>query len=113
MSNKPTLETRIRKEPINWKDELIIQSDAIVSKTLVDQKTGTITVFAFDQGQALSEHTAPFDAFVHILSGKMKIILDGTAHSLNAGESLIMPTDIPHALEAVEPAKMLLVMIRP
>lgn len=112
MPEKPTLETRIRKQPVNWNDELTIQSDAIVSKTLVEQKTGTITVFAFDQGQSLSEHTAPFDAFVHILTGSMKIILNGTAHSLNDGESLIMPADIPHALEAVEPAKMLLVMIR-
>jgi len=112
MPNQQPLETRIREQSINWNDELNAQSDAIVSKTLVDQKTGTITVFAFDQGQSLSEHTAPFDAFVHILSGQMKIRLNGNPVTVNQGESLIMPADIPHALEAVEPTRMLLVMIR-
>ena len=88
------------------------QSDAIVSKTLIEQKTGTITVFAFDQGQALSEHRAPFDAFVHILSGHMTITLDGRAVEVESGESLIMPANIPHALKAKESTRMLLVMIR-
>lgn len=112
MSDKQPLEKRIRNQAVNWTEELHVQSDAVVSKTLVDQKTGTITVFAFDQGQSLSEHTAPFDAFVHILSGQMIILLDGEPVKLNQGESLIMPADVPHTLEAAEPARMLLVMIR-
>ncbi|HDQ46199.1 MAG TPA: cupin domain-containing protein [bacterium] len=112
MTDKSTLEARIRRQPVRWEEELTVQSDAVVSKTLMDRKTGTVTVFAFDRGQALSEHTAPFDAFVHILSGGMKIMLGGTPHLLKAGESLIMPADIPHALEATEPTRMLLVMIR-
>ncbi|NQT24223.1 cupin domain-containing protein [candidate division KSB1 bacterium] len=112
MTDKQPLEQRIREQAINWNNDLTAQSDAIVSKTLVEQKTGTITVFAFDKGQALSEHTAPFDAFVHILSGTMKITLAGKPITVNQGESLIMPANIPHALEAGEPARMLLVMIR-
>jgi quercetin dioxygenase-like cupin family protein len=112
MSDKQPLEKRIREQSINWDNDLTVQSDAIVSKTLIEQKSGTITVFAFDEGQALSEHTAPFDAFVHILSGKMMITLDGKPIVVNQGESLIMPANIPHALEAGEPTRMLLVMIR-
>ena len=112
MSEIKPLEKRIREEAILWTDDLMIQSDAIVSKTLIEQKTGTITVFAFDQGQGLSEHTAPFDAFVHILSGHMEIILDGHGVIVKAGESLIMPANCPHALTAKKPTRMLLVMIR-
>ena len=112
MSEKQSFETLIREQAVNWNEDLIAQSDAIVSKTLVEQKTGTITVFAFDEGQSLSEHSAPFDAFVHILSGTMEIKLAGKPITINHGESLIMPTDIPHALEAKEPTRMLLVMIR-
>ena len=107
-----SLETRIRKEAIAWKEELRIQSDAIVSKTLIDQKTGTITVFAFDGGQALSEHKAPFDAFVHILSGEMKITLAGKEVRVKESQSLIMPANVPHALAANGPTRMLLAMIK-
>ena len=107
-----SLEIRIRKEAIAWTEELSMQSDAIVSKTLVDQKTGTITVFAFDDGQSLSEHTAPFDAFVHILSGEMKITLAGKEVRVKESQSLIMPANVPHALAAKGPTRMLLVMIK-
>ena len=112
MTDKKPLEARIRQSGINWKEDLSFQAEAIVSKTLVEKETGTITVFAFDQGQALSEHTAPFDAYIHLLEGEMEITLAGNPVSIRTNESLIMPADVPHALKAVTPAKMLLVMIR-
>jgi quercetin dioxygenase-like cupin family protein len=83
-----------------------------VSKTLIKKEIGNITLFAFDQGQGLSEHTAPFDAVVHILDGKAEITIGGQPQTVTAGEMLIMPANISHALHAVEPFKMLLVMIR-
>ena len=112
MAEKHTLEKRIRQSTIDWGKELHIQPDAIVSRILLDKETGTLTVFAFDRGQALSEHTSPFDALVHILEGRMEISLAGRSMPVQAGESLIMPAGVPHALKAVAPAKMLLVMIR-
>ncbi len=88
------------------------QSDAVVSKTLIKKEKGTTTVFAFDKGQGLSEHTAPFDALVQIIDGKADIILDGKSNITQAGELIIMPANIPHALKAIEKFKMMLVMIR-
>ena len=85
---------------------------AIVSKTLLKKGTGNITLFAFDRGQGLSEHTAPFDAVVHILDGKAQITIGGQQQTVSAGEMLIMPANISHALHAGEKFKMLLVMIR-
>ena len=88
------------------------QDDAVVSKTLLDKKTGTITLFAFDKGQALSEHTAPFDAFVSVLDGSVEITISGKPSQLGPGEMIIMPANEPHALKALSRFKMLLVMIR-
>jgi len=88
------------------------QPGSVVSKTLIDKKVGTITVFAFDEGQGLSEHTAPFDAFVNILDGEAEITISGEPFSVAAGQTLIMPAHEPHALKAVKPFKMMLVMIR-
>ena len=85
---------------------------AVVSKTLIDKKSGTVTLFAFDKGQGLSEHTAPFDALVNVTEGKAEIKISGEPHLLDAGESLIMPANEPHALKAVEKFKMMLVMIK-
>ncbi len=85
---------------------------SVVSKTLIKKEIGNITLFAFDQGQGLSEHTAPFDAVVHILDGKAEITIGGQPQIVNAGEMLIMPANISHALQAREKFKMLLVMIR-
>ncbi len=112
MSDKTKLENKIREQAISWKYDLNFQNDAIVSKTLIDQSEGTITVFAFDQHQALSEHTAPFDAFVHLLDGQLEISLAGKPVEIKQNESLIMPANVPHALKAITPSKMLLVMIR-
>jgi quercetin dioxygenase-like cupin family protein len=89
------------------------QDDAVVSKTLLDRKgVGTITLFSFAAGQGLSEHTAPFDAFVEVVDGEAEITIDGVAQRVAAGQLLIMPANHPHSLQAVKPFKMLLVMIR-
>ncbi len=86
--------------------------DSIVSKTLLDKPIGTITLFAFDKGQRLSEHTAPFDAVVQAVDGEGVIVIDGAEHSVKAGQIIIMPANIPHAVLAKERFKMLLTMIR-
>jgi quercetin dioxygenase-like cupin family protein len=88
------------------------QSGSVVSREIIRQKTGTVTLFAFDKGQGLSEHTAPFDAFVYLVDGEAEITISGKPHLLKAGEMIIMPAGQPHALNAVEQLKMLLVMIR-
>jgi quercetin dioxygenase-like cupin family protein len=88
------------------------QSGAVVSRTLINKKTGTITLFSFDKEEGLSEHTAPYDAFVYVLDGEVKITLGGEPYSLKKGESIIMPAEIPHALKAISQFKMLLVMIK-
>ena len=83
-----------------------------MSKTLVNQKMGTLTLFAFDQRQSLSKHTAPFDAVVQILDGKAELTIGGKVVPALAGQMVLMPADVPHALKAVEKFKMLLTMIR-
>jgi len=88
------------------------QKEAVVSSTLIDKETGTVTLFAFDRGQGLSEHTAPFDAMVCILDGAAEITISGKASTVKEGEMLIMPADEPHGLKAVERFKMMLIMIR-
>ncbi len=88
------------------------QDGSIVSKELIKKDKGTVTLFAFDKGQGLSEHTAPFDALVYIIDGKAEITIDGKVHFLAAGETIIMPANKPHSLKAVECFKMLLVMIK-
>ena len=88
------------------------QEGAVVSKTLIGKETGTVTLFAFDRGQGLSEHTAPFDAMVCILDGKAEITISGKPNILGQGDMIIMPAKEPHALNAVEKFKMMLVMIR-
>jgi quercetin dioxygenase-like cupin family protein len=85
---------------------------SVVSKTLLKKEIGNITLFAFDKGQGLSEHTAPFDAVVYILDGEAEITIGGQPQNVSAGEMLIMPASISHALHAKSPFKMLLVMIR-
>jgi quercetin dioxygenase-like cupin family protein len=88
------------------------QEGSVVSKTLVNKKTGTVTLFAFDKGQGLSEHTAPYDAMVQVVDGTADITVSGKAHRVSKGEMIIMPGGEPHALFAAEPFKMLLIMIR-
>jgi quercetin dioxygenase-like cupin family protein len=88
------------------------QAGSVVSKTVLEKKTGTVTLFAFDKGEGLSEHTAPFDALVLVLDGIAEISIAGNPALVRQGETLIMPADKPHALRAVERFKMMLVMIR-
>ena len=93
-------------------DMIGYQEGAVVSKTLIDRKTGTVTLFAFAQGQGLSEHTAPFDALVQILDGEVEIRISGKSFHLSPGEIILMPANEPHALKAIKPFKMMLTMIR-
>ncbi|NQV37063.1 MAG: cupin domain-containing protein [Candidatus Marinimicrobia bacterium] len=88
------------------------QTDAVVSNTLMKKEKGTVTVFAFDKDQGLSEHSAPFDALVTIIDGAGIIVLAGKEYELTAGEAIIMPANIPHAVIAKMAFKMMLVMIR-
>ncbi len=97
---------------LELKDLVAYQPGAIVSRTLVDKESGTITLFAFDAGQRLSEHTAPFDALVTILDGKAELIIDKKNVAARASQTVLMPAKIPHAVNAVTRFKMLLVMIR-
>jgi quercetin dioxygenase-like cupin family protein len=89
-----------------------VQPGAVVSRELISKPQGTVTIFAFDEGQGLSEHTAPFDALVQALEGRVRITLGGVAREVAEGELIIMPANVPHALTALTPFKMMLVMIR-
>ena len=97
---------------LKMKDLVEYQDGAVVSKEVLKKETGTVTAFAFDQGQGLSEHTAPFDALVEILDGEAEITISGEAFQVGEGEMIIMPAGEPHALKATKRFKMMLVMIR-
>ncbi len=88
------------------------QEGSVVSRTIIKKKTGTVTVFAFDEGQGLSEHTAPFDALVHIVDGEAEITVSGDGFTVRSGEFAILPADEPHALQALARFKMVLTMIK-
>jgi len=98
-------------DPQNFVNAIEYQSNAIVSKTIIQNKSGSLTLFAFGQGQSLSEHTAPYDAFVMVLDGEFIITIGGKDNTVKAGEAIIMPANVPHALVAANNAKMFLVMI--
>ena len=101
-----------RSEPFNLADYVEYSEGSVVSKILLKKGTGNLTLFSFDEGQGLSEHTAPFDAVVYILDGQAEITVGGKPHRVSTGEMLIMPANIPHALHAAKRFKMLLTMIR-
>jgi quercetin dioxygenase-like cupin family protein len=88
------------------------QDGSVVSRTLIDKPTGTVTMFSFDAGQGLSEHTAPFDAMVNIVDGEAEVTVGGEPHTVANGEMIIMPANVPHALRANQRFKMMLVMVR-
>lgn len=88
------------------------QEGSVVSRTIINRKTGTVTLFAFDRDQGLSEHTAPFDAMVQLLDGEAEVTIAGEPLRLTAGEMVIMPANQPHSLKAISRFKMLLIMIR-
>jgi len=99
-------------QPLVLADLVQYQTGAVVSRTLIDKKIGTLTLFAFDDGQGLSEHTAPYDACVQIVDGAADITIGGELHRVTTGQMIIMPANVPHALRAAGQFKMLLVMIR-
>ncbi len=106
------MEDGMTQQISNVKDVIAYQDGSIVSKEIIKKSTGTVTIFAFDQGQGLSEHTAPFDAMVQIVDGEAEIIISGESHHLKEGETIIMPAGKPHALKALTKFKMMLVMIK-
>ena len=102
----------VSAQPVRLVDLIDYQEGSVVSRTIVEKEAGTVTVFAFDEGQGLSEHTAPFDALVYTLDGKVEVTISGKAVQLKKGEMLIMPANKPHALKATKRFKMLLTMIK-
>ncbi len=88
------------------------QEGAVVSREIIKGEKGTVTIFSFDRGQGLSEHTAPFDALVQVIDGEAEVRISGKPHRLKAGEAIIMPANQPHSLHAVEKFKMVLTLIR-
>ncbi len=105
------LQACVAKEQV-LADLIEYSQDSIVSKTILDKSSGTITLFAFDKGQSLSEHQAPFDAVVQVVDGQGRLTIGGKDVKVSAGEIIIMPGNVPHAVAADEKFKMLLTMIR-
>jgi len=114
MSRKEAVMEKTKEKGIPFKleEEVAYADGSVVSKTLLNSAAGTITLFSFDAGQGLSEHTAPFDATVYILDGEAKITIGGKPNLVSKGDMLIMPANVTHALLAEKPFKMLLVLIR-
>ena len=111
MSNQSN-SSELTSAPATTVEFVNYQDGSIVSREIVKKSTGTVTAFAFDQGQGLSEHTAPFDALVQVLEGEAEITLAGKANQIHGGQMILMPANIPHALKAVTQFKMILTMIR-
>ncbi len=97
---------------MNFNEVIEYSSNGIISKRILELKTGNVSLFSFDEGQRLSEHSAPFDALVQVIDGEAEITINRESHTLTAGESIIMPANIPHAVNAVNKFKMLLTMIK-
>jgi quercetin dioxygenase-like cupin family protein len=112
METRTNTDTSLISKAANIAALVDYQSGAVVSRTIVERKTGTVTLFSFDKGQGLSEHMAPFDALVHIIDGEAVITIDGQSLNLKKGEATIMPANRPHALRAEVRFKMMLVMIK-
>ncbi|MDD2459777.1 MAG: cupin domain-containing protein [Kiritimatiellia bacterium] len=102
----------VRGQAIHMREHVAYADGAVVSKTLLDKKSGTLTLFSFDKGQGLSEHTSPYDATVLIVDGQATLVIGGKPVTAKSGELVIMPAGVPHELRADEPFKMLLIMIR-
>lgn len=111
MTDEQMTEDIIGKK-LNTVGLLDYQDGAVVSREIIRKETGTVTLMAFEKGEGLSEHTAPFDAMVQVVDGKADIIIDGKSSILEEGEMIIMPANVPHALMAIERFKMILTMIR-
>lgn len=102
----------LKAKTLKIADLIEYQEGSVVSREIIRKETGNVTIFAFDKGEGLSEHTAPFDAMVQVIDGKAEIIISGKNNMLSAGEMIIMPANDPHALNAVSRFKMVLTMIR-
>jgi len=110
MSTEPT--ESLTAKALKLVDLVTYQNGTVVSRVIVKQKTGNVSLFAFDAGQELSEHTAPFDALANVLEGEVEITISGAPIRVTAGEIVIMPANQPHALKAISRFKMMLTMIR-
>jgi quercetin dioxygenase-like cupin family protein len=108
-----TKQGNIQAKAFKSADLISYQRSSVVSHEIINKKTGTVSVFAFDKGEGLSEHTAPYVAFVYILDGKANIFISGKPHLVKKDEIIIMPANKPHSLKAAERFKMLLVMVKP
>jgi quercetin dioxygenase-like cupin family protein len=106
------MSTSPKSEILNFSALADYQTGAVVSRQVTKAEGGNVTLFAFDEGQELSEHTAPYDALVFVLDGEAEIIISGKPYLLKAGEGIVMPANEPHALKALRRFKMLLTMIR-
>jgi len=106
------MSTAPKAEILNLSDMVSYQTGSVVSRQITKADAGNVTLFAFDAGQELSEHTAPFDALIHVVEGEAEIIISGKLFHLKAGEAILMPADEPHAVKATTQFKMLLTMIR-
>jgi len=104
--------TDITAQTLTLKEMITYQDGSVVSRTLIDKKVGTLTLFAFDAGQGLSEHTAPYDATIQVIDGEAEVIIEGKSHAVAAGQLIIMPANRPHSVRANLRFKMLLIMIR-
>jgi len=102
----------IKGKAMGLADLIDYQAGSVVSRTIIDKGAGTVTLFAFDEGQGLSEHTAPFDALVEVVDGEAEVTISGEKHPVKSGQMIIMPADKPHSVRAGKKFKMLLVMIR-
>ncbi len=109
---KENNKTDIIAKAINMGEMLSYQQSAVVSRTIIKKDNGTITIFAFDKGEGLSEHKAPYDALVYIIEGEAEITISGNSNPVKSGEMIIMPANKPHSLKATTNFKMLLVMIK-
>jgi quercetin dioxygenase-like cupin family protein len=105
-------QSNLKEKPINLSSLLKYQNNAVVSREIIKKTTGTVTLFAFDKGQGLSEHLAPFDVLVYIIDGSAEIVISGKPLTVKKGEMIIMPANKPHSLKATKKFKMLLVMIK-
>ena len=112
MVSDKIMSVEVKGKVLLIEDLIDYQEGSVVSKEIIGKDNGTVTIFAFDKGEGLSEHTAPFDAMVQIVDGKAEIIISGHKNVVNAGEMIIMPAGDPHALNALERFKMILTMIR-
>ena len=111
LEGKKVIGKKLEAKAVKVIDLIDYQESSVVSQTIIDRKAGTVTLFAFDEDQGLSEHTTPYNALVYLIDGEAEITISGNTNYLREGEMIIMPANQPHALKAVKKFKMLLVMI--